>query len=223
MMAFNRTNEYEHHSGEKSSLEDSLTEALAKAHERPASLADYIQASLGKSAYVNNKYTVADMVKDLINRTGLKEYVRSVEADFGGNGTEKKAYPNMPSTPQGDEPKTEIEFNINVNGPTQSEPAEGLSLLDAPDVSKNIKNYINSYGAYQAASVIDYVRTELRKNLPTKFAEIDPNFDPKLIKFIQDNLKEGPDKSVKEPPTAESTEGRGEVAPAFEFDKKEDV
>lgn len=181
-MGFNRAYEFERSyfgTSESNDLQNSFEKNLSKQSTTGAN--SQVQSSLTRAGYMNRqKTTVAEMVADLIERTGLEEYQKEVQA-LNDNDNKKTAA------------NTEDKDHISMDGP---------SLIDIPGVKEAITGYINRYNAFQVGPVLNFVMEEIKPTLVENNdgslgdieevnAVMDKDFyseDPKLKIFITKNL-----------------------------------
>ncbi|HUU87527.1 MAG TPA: hypothetical protein VMX17_07205 [Candidatus Glassbacteria bacterium] len=198
-MAFNRTDEYEYvssfGSSEASSLQSSFEDKLSKANTN--NITSQVGSSLGKVGYMNGyspkKTTVAEMVEEFIERTGLAAYQQEVQALENKN--KKVAHEDVIQIEPKDEPKDEDEVSL-----------DGPSLIDIPGVKEAIVNYIQSFNTHQLGPVLNFIVEELKPaimNMEEKDHEdllnIDPHSgDPKLKIFITENIFKDKPKSLND-------------------------
>ncbi|HUU88714.1 MAG TPA: hypothetical protein VMX17_13315 [Candidatus Glassbacteria bacterium] len=192
-MSFNRAYEFERSDfgpSESNELQDSFEKNLSK--KSTTSISDQIQSSLTRVNYMNHKKTtVAEMVADLIERTGLEAYQKEVQA-----AEEKEKATKKIAT------KTDIK-EITM---------DGVSLLDIPGVQEAITGYIKRYNAFQLEPVLNFIMEEITptliENNDGSLGEIEHvnevlgkdyhSEDPRLKIFITENLLNGQNKSLKD-------------------------
>lgn len=163
-MSFGRTYDIERgYSSELASeVEAALKKHLNEQSFSPNSSAyyiDQIKSAMGgqSSGFVKNM-TVADMVNDLMKRTGLSQYIEEIKA------------------------------SENIQ---QSKTAQTITLLSVPEIKESIENYIKNRKAFQTPPVLEWIKGEKNKldsKLPKQLADLKPEDDELLIKFIEQTI-----------------------------------
>jgi hypothetical protein len=193
-MSFNRAYEFERNDfgpSESNDLQDSFEKNLSK--KSTTGVGDQVQSSLTRAGYMNQKKTtVAEMVADLIKRTGLESYQKEVQA-VEEEKTRKTA----------EEAMVTEENQVSINDP---------SLVDIPGVKEAINGYIKRYNAFQLEAVLSFVMEEIKptliENNDGSLGDIESineilnkdvhSEDPKLKIFVTENLLSHKGKSLKD-------------------------
>ena len=181
-MSFSRSNEFDRSTFNTSSESQELESAFKRNYLNVEKTnITGMQASLGSVGYLNNyekKTTVAEMIADYVERTGLAEYQKELQA------LEQK------------------ENNIKTAQENKEVSMEGPSLLDVDGVEEAINSYVNRYQSFQLAPVIDFIVNEIIPSIKSnnngslgdveninKIISKDPySEDPKLTIYISDKL-----------------------------------
>jgi len=195
-MSFNRAYEFERCDfgpAESNELQDSFEKNLSK---QSTSSVGQVQSSLTRSSYLNQKKTtVAEMVADLIERTGLTAYQKEVKAI-----EESKS-------------KKIAEILEVVEQKQNKEPSlDGPSIIDLPGVQEAIMGYIKRYVAHQKDPVLNFVTQEikptLQENNDGSLGDIEEvkriinqdsySDDPRLSIFVVENLLNNKTRSLSD-------------------------
>jgi hypothetical protein len=208
-MSVNRIYEFERvrHSSLASEVEESLRKHLQDQHFSPNSsnyYVDEIKSALGSIDHVaydnSKKATVADMVNDLMKRTGLSQYLDELKTSISENETLKTAEATDETFPS-----VTIKETIDTDGPDGPNPpqtsTQEFSFANVPEMQEAIKKYIENSGAFQIAPVLNIlkqVKTKLIESeneannymtkIPESLKNIELHNDATLLKLIKDHF-----------------------------------
>ncbi len=195
-MAFNRLHEFERvaHKGVASEVEESLRKHLQESQFSPNASNYYVDeikaafGGMGNCVGYNNakKPTVADMVDDLMKRTGLIEYIDEIQASIKeGDQTTKKAEQAPQVGRESPEAKTE----------------QAISFANVPEMRDAIEKYVSKNGAFQYAPVLKIlkdIKMKLIENkdnpnssltkLPERLVSLEPKDDEMLLALIKERF-----------------------------------